>query len=494
MKKSFIKSSLWLILPLLIIGCASAPEQKPAEKPDWVISPPADTAESVYFVSAGSDSGGNEAVAREQAGTNLVSAITNFLGVRVTSETSIEAKATLETFESNISQSIKESSFAQLADFKVVETFSERNGEEIIVFILGEYNKAALLEEQKRLKDLFIEKQEAVSGPEAAGNEALAAGDFYRAAVEYLNAAAAAASSDIDNAGVKFERNINNARNALSNINLFRLNNNIQGFVESPLDSGFELRITSGNSADAEGLGGIPVRASYKSLNSRGRMVIAREDLISDEAGNVVFIRPVPHFVGDEKITMTINLKDAMEPLEDVSNELYSHVEGLEQLIMSRKVVFDYKIISIAKEVSTGIVIIDVDNNGAPTGKTETASGLFEVLSGEGFDTGQIGNAVNINGLDNDAVLNAVREAYGSRFRRVIFGVVGISDFTDGDDRYTVKVSGNILAADLETGRILYSSGNKFKSAMGSNFNSAMSAAFKQFGKVIGEDLANSLP
>jgi hypothetical protein len=41
---------------------------------------------------------------------------------------------------------------------------------------------------------------------------------------------------------------------------------------------------------------------------------------------------------------------------------------------------------------------------------------------------------------------------------------------------------------------VLYSSGNIFKSALGNNLSAAMSAAYKQFGKLIGEGLVNNLP
>lgn len=59
---------------------------------------------------------------------------------------------------------------------------------------------------------------------------------------------------------------------------------------------------------------------------------------------------------------------------------------------------------------------------------------------------------------------------------------------------FTVKVSGDIRVVELKTGNVLYFSGTRFKTAIGSNASSAMSAAFKQFGKEIGRIMANTLP
>ena len=139
-------------------------------------------------------------------------------------------------------------------------------------------------------------------------------------------------------------------------------------------------------------------------------------------------------------------------------------------------------------------MIIDQDNSGASTGKTETASGILEVLTVEGFSIRSIDVDSDILSLGDESIVEAISKRYGGRFERLVFGTVGISDFQKDGDRFTVKVSGDIKVADLVTGEILYTSGNRFKTAMGSNAASAMSAAFKQFGKVIGESMANNLP
>ena len=90
--------------------------------------------------------------------------------------------------------------------------------------------------------------------------------------------------------------------------------------------------------------------------------------------------------------------------------------------------------------------------------------------------------------------LDPISNQYSLQFERLVFGTVGISDYQKDGDRFTVKVSGDIKVVDLTNGEILFTSGNRFKSAMGNNAASAMSTAFKQFGKVVGESMANNLP
>jgi len=89
--------------------------------------------------------------------------------------------------------------------------------------------------------------------------------------------------------------------------------------------------------------------------------------------------------VGTERLTMSLDLSSALEALENVPNRLYAQLESLEQLVKSKSIGFTYNIISRAKEIATAVMIIDQDNSGVSTGKTETSAGILEVLTAEGF-------------------------------------------------------------------------------------------------------------
>ncbi len=484
-----------IILTLSLFACSSTPGTVDKQQlPSWVTMPPADTSDTVYFVGAGSDSNGDAAMARTMAGSDVVSSITRFLGVKVSSETTVTAKDTLDKFTSTLDQTIKETSSAKVGDFKIVESFTEKNGSIVNVYLLGAYDKNALLEEQSRIKAVFAEQKAAISGPEAEGDSLMKTGAYYEAAVKYIEAASAASTSDLDNADIKFERNMNKARKAVGVINLYNLNNNLNAFIKQTFEEPFRLIITGTPGTDGKALSGVPVRISYKIMRPNGRKSIKIESVVINPEGRILFTRPPANFVGTERVIMSLDLSGSLEALENIPDRLYPQLEALEQVVKSKSVGFTYSIISRAKEVATAVMIMDQDNSGSSTGKSETASGVLEVLTAEGFSVRSIAVEPSVLQSGDAGIIKTISRKYPDQFERLIFGTVGISDFQNDGERVTVKVSGDIKVVDLEDGVILYTSGNRFKTAMGNNAASAMSTAFKQFGKVVGESMANSLP
>ncbi len=488
--KKLMYSVLLVSAAVFFVGCVSAPPVKESGKqlPDWVVTPPGDTADTVYFV--GSGSAADDASARSAAASDLVSSVTRFLGVKVTSKTTVVAKDTLEKFSSTLDRTIHESSSAQLGDFKVVDTFSYKENGIVNVYLLGAYNKKALLKEKTRIGKVFAERQEAISGPEAEGAKLASAGSYYKAAVKYIEAAAAAAYSSVDNAQIKYERNMDKARTAVSKISLASVHDNVRVYISMPFTTAFQGRVTS----DGKPLADVPVKIVYKAMRKNGRKTVRTAVVSSDSMGLVSFIRPPAVFVGTDTLSMTPDFSSVMEKLQDVPNKLYPAVESLDKMIQSKRIIFTYTVLSHAKEIPTGVLVIDEDSSGAFTGKVETASGIMEALSVKNFILRSIPVDSSLMGMDDGALIRFVRKKYGNSIDRLLFGTAGIVGFQEEKGMYTVKVSGDIKVVDLKTGSVLYSSGTRFKTAIGSNVNSAMSAAFKQFGKETGTLIANTLP
>ena len=107
-------------LTVFYLSCASGPGAFKSA-PDWVYDPPEDSADMVYFVGSGSDTSGNIAAAEEKARYSLAGEVTSFIGVKITSETTIEARETLETYEAEIRESITQESEARMRDFRVTD-------------------------------------------------------------------------------------------------------------------------------------------------------------------------------------------------------------------------------------------------------------------------------------------------------------------------------------------------------------------------------------
>lgn len=490
MKKRVKISSLLVFLIALIFlasGCASSG----GGRPGWIDNPPGETGKSFSFVAAGSDPSGDEAAARQQAGSQLVSEITRYLGVKITSDTTVEARDAYGEFESQVNQTITESSRAQIGDLQVVDSYTSRGPSGVTVYLLAEYERGALLNEKARLEALFAEQEEAISGPEMEGKTLFASGQFYRAALKFGEAALAAASSGVDNADIKFERNINSAKQALAEIRLIPQNGIITANLNSPFDDAFRLKVTGGADETAPGLSGVDIRISYQ-VARRGRLSPTSETVRTDAQGTVEFRRPPAAFVGKENLSMVLDFRSILEPLMNLPDPYYDLVGGLEQVVNQKRAVFPYEILSLARKIPTAVVLIDRDRGGNPMGRSDSASGVFEVLTEKGFKVYQV-DAAAYAGITEGDLLDRLRADLAGRYERVIFGFTRIVSFEEADGAVIVQVSGEARSADLSDGTILYSA-NSSSRARGSSQTGTISAAFKTLGKNLGEAIVNNLP
>ena len=488
MTKKAAASTILMVL-FFAAGCASGE----GGRPGWVNSPPADSQGAVFFVGAGSDPGGSEVGARQMAGSQLVSEITRFLGVKITAETTVEAKDAFGEFESNVTQKINENSQAQIGDLKVVDSWTDWSSGGVTVYLLAEYDKGALLEEKARLEAVFVEREEAISGPEREGERLMTEGAYYRAALKFGEAALAAVSSEVDNAAIKFERNLNNAKEALSRIRLLSLNDNITGVLGGELEEPFRMKVTGGAGKSAPGLEGVDIRVSYKVIRRNNRLSSTSETFRTDGEGMIVFWRPPANFVGEEVLSMALDMRRILDPLSELSDPFYAQVGGLEQVINQKRVNFRYEITSLAKEIPTAVLLVDQDRGGNPLERSDTASGLLEILTGEDFAVYLLDNSPQYASLSEAELLGRLASEWEARYERIILGFAGIDSFDETDDYVIVQVSGEAKAVDLATGAVIYTANGQSR-ARSKSPSGTVSAAFKNLGKNLGEELINNLP
>ena len=473
-----------LAVLFIIYSCATTPES-----PEWVSSPPADTPDFYYFTGVGADRSGNQAEAEKEASSIIVSDITKYLGVRVSSSTTAEARDAYGKFESSLTSVIEEQSSARLTGLRIKDKWVENAGDEIRVYILAEYAAADLNAEKQRLEDLFKEKQEAVSGPEKEGDTLFEDSRYYRAAVQYIEAALAASESDLENADLKFERNITKAREAVERIEIENVSGPEWVYVGEDFDNEFSVRLLSGG-VPVEGL---PVTAVYKEMRTNGRKTVKNHTVLTDSEGIAAFKPPAPGWVGSEKLTFFLDLRAVIEPLENVSFKLLQYVDGLEQAVNSRRTFFSYEILSKAVEIPTCVMVMDVDRSGNPLNQTDTANGILSELSEAGFDVFMLPVDYRMTAINDNEMIALVREQYGSVYDRFIFGTAEISSFEENGSSVIVKVTGKIKAVELDSGRILFSASEQ-KRAMGSGNSATISAAFNSLGRMYGERLVSDLP
>jgi len=468
----------------LLLSCASGPAVLKTA-PDWVYDPPDDTADAVYFVGSGSDTSGNLAAAEEKAGYSLMAEVTRFIGVKVTAETTVKARETLENYEAEIWESILQESEARLSDFRVIDKWiDQRESEVVLVYLLGEYKKNSLLEEQRRIKSLFEEREDAVTGPEKQGDLLFDRGDYYSAAVQYLDAAAASLASGIENRDIKFIRNMKKARDAVASIQLTRLNDNLDTITGKPFPDGFRLSVTHA--------AGARIGITHKGLDGRGKTKLSTDSAQPDSSGLVMYSPGVPRYAGPGSITMYLDFRSNLEALEDVPEELRNELESFESLAARKKATFSYRVYSMAKDIPTGVVILDVDMAGNPRKSADTASGVVESLTEAEFIIVPVPDRFHLNGMEDGEIIGKAQLMYGDVMERLIFGVIQIADFDEAEGSFLIKVEGMVKVADLATGRIIASESNS-KWSRGSNTVSVISAAFKSIGQELGRGLASKL-
>ncbi len=478
---------------LLLGACAtdrgSSPSRSEEPVPDWVMSAPEPTDQYEYFLGSSSDEAGDVAAAEDQAIADLIAEITRYLGVRVTSETSAEARASLDSFESEVVQTVRQQSEARVAGFRVEDRYVEREDGRVTVHILARYERSALEAEKRRLEALFQERIDAIAVPEEEAESLESRGAYVRAAQKYIEAAAAAASSDIENAQIRFERNITAARNILSELTIEKLNDNLTALVGAPFDEPFQARVTVGGRPLEE----VEILVSYKVLRSNGRTGVSTARVRTNDEGVAAFQHPVPEFVGTETLTMGLDLDAYLTPLQDAPRSYQSYVDGLLDVLASKRVVFRYSVESAAGSIPTAVVVLATDIAGNPMGDGATESGILQRLSSEGFDIRVLSfPREELNGSSDAALLDEFRRVADPAVQRVIYGIVGIDEFEERDG-VIVRVSGSVRTIRLSDGEVL-AVAQGFQRSRGLSSQSAISAAFRGLGNKFAEELMRELP
>lgn len=485
---------LLLALTAMLFGCATtsettAPPQ--TQPPDWVLGSLPTEPGYEFFIGSASDAGGDLAAAEEQARGSLIGEVVRFVGVQVTAETSAEARASLDEFQASVRQTVTQTGQAQVTGFRIVDRFVDRRDDRVTVYILGRYERDALVAEQQRLREAFREREEAISGPEAEGMALEAEGEYYQAARRYIEAAAAALDSEVENAEIKFERNITNARDVVQQLSLQKLTDNLSAFVNEQFDQPFSLRVVG---AGGRGVPGVQVLVSHKILRSNGRVGIRQETVASDQEGVVAFVHPVPDFVGDETVTMSLDLSADLETLQNVDRDRRTMVNSLEDAILQKRVTFRYSVLSHARDTRTGIVFLETDIAGNPIPPSDaTAGGLLQQLTEAGFDVRALPYDATLLADRSDAeIIQMLSSTFADEVERIIYGTASIESFEETDG-FLVRVSGSVRALDLRTGEILYAS-TTFRNSRANTSGGAIASAFRNLGVRFGEDMARSLP
>lgn len=458
-------------------GCISAPE--------WVEIPPDDTAVEVFFTGSGSDPGGDAAKAVDAAENSLLAAVTRYLGVRISTESTVQTRATVSSYQAEISELISEESDAFVSDLRIIDKHTTRNRDgTIIVHLLGSYQKDALLAEKERIAALFAERIEAVAGPERQGDAETAAGETYKAAVSYLNSAAAALESPIDNADIIFRRVMLKAVDSISGITVEKVSSPKTAGVGKEIAGDFSVMVRS----PAGVLAGVPFEVTWIDAKPRGRVGLSSGLVISGTGGLAVFSHPAPVITGENTVFFSLTFAPQLEPLKSATGEADEIIRSFERAVAQKSVEFTFQVLSESMGFDTAVYVVE---NGGPGGATE--SGISASLSEAGFSIVPFMGDRYLLEMDAAGFIKTVRDERLTEAKRIVYGSAGVVGTPNDGGVYLAEVTAQLQVVDVESGTIVYTI-EGVRTGRGRSRNAAIAAAFRELGEQLGAALARELP
>lgn len=481
---------------LLLSSCATGAPSQGQAVPDWVLSTPKADSTNTYFVGQAPAPGGDLATGTDDAAANLIAGIMQYIGVKVSVDTSATARASLDAYSADIRQTVKTQSNNRLSGFQIKEkyVYADKKSGAKTVYVLAAYATADLEKEKARIQALFKEREDAVAKPEAAGQALLGSGRYYEAAQKFIEAAVAASGSDIDNADVKMERNAAAARNALAKLRFVKGGEAYKAFLGKAFERPFELKLVAGEGDGAPGVPGAKLLVSYQRKQG-SRTVSKTESAVTDGSGRLSYAPPAPDFVGKAKLLVRLDFQSSLDLLDSLPASYAAYRDALEEEIQSKYVEIAYEVSSAARGVPTALALVDLDDSGAVASGARTEAGLLEALSREKFDVRSSGlDAALVAGMDDAAIAAAGKAAPGKKFLRLVYGAAKITGVRKDGSTYLADAKASVKAVDLTSGSLLYSA-EKTATGLGADEASARAAAYRELGlNAIGKDLLSSLP
>lgn len=480
----------WLISATIsMLSCASGPKV-----PEWVQKNPEPDTKYTYFV--GSSSANDSATALNDATASIIAGIMQYMGVSITVSSNAEAKASLDEYRAQITQTVKTESKGHLSGFEVVEKYIQKDSKtgQYTVHVLARYETKELLSEKSRMESLFREKTDAVTIPEQKGDTAAQEGRVIDAIRAYAEAMTAAAISDIENARIKLERNAKKASSLAISLKLSGVSSSqgldiVVGGQIPPLS----VRLTTNSGGVERSVPGAPLVISYPRKLASGRTGTATTQAFTDQNGNATFSVPAIDMVGNFRVTVGIDAESIRELLAGLPAWAMSYSDAINSDLLGTVSYINYKVISAAKNKPIAIAAyIKASSLENKPDVNVFVSSLKEALIKEGFvvfDATMPGL-----GTGEKPDIEQLRASAPSGVLRFALATLEIGPPVKDGDYFIETATGSLSVLELSTGGTLYSAA---KSAQGVGLSEtvATSNALKTLGgQVFAKDLLSSLP
>lgn len=343
-----------IILPVLCLCILSCTSMKPQAAPEWVNKLPQSDSLYEYFSATGTGCGTEaEQIARKHALNSIFMQLSRYLGSSIAINIQTTGLTETDKAQFEVQTSIQENATAYIDNCKVVETFihpKEKNSTCISISLLVQYDKTALAAEQIRLNALRNEKEQAILLPEQEGDALAIAKKNYKALLRYIEAAYAAATSEIDNIDVKYQRNINKAQDMLKQIKIETIQMPPHtALVNQPFPAPFTVRLYA-TDADELGIAEVPILISYTAVNPKnGKKIVPLKKMLTNKNGIISFIHPVQNGSYENgMVVIALDIDTILLPLRKIPNRYKNSLKLLEEAAKLCQIKFLYKITDTA--------------------------------------------------------------------------------------------------------------------------------------------------
>lgn len=266
------------------------------------------------------------------------------------------------------------------------------------------------------------------------------------------------------------------------------------------LGSGLELELTIEviDSATSIPIGNAPFTLVINGPVIEGNRTTTRLDLITDEAGRIVFTPPAPTYAGTTQFVVEPTwFRSAIETWEEgVDGEENNEIDTIVSRVRATSVL---QVTSRAAEVPTAIVVIDRDIAGNPMMEHTALDEVLQELASRGFRVRQV--ELDESARRQLAALEQIEVAdlYDlfpfdvlSSVDRAVVGDAQLLQFDEGDG-FSVEVSIDLIAFDLRRDQRL-ARVSVVERITGSSAQATIRAAFQEVGRRAARQLAPQLP
>lgn len=336
------------LVAALALSCASAPSV-----PEWVRKTPPPDGRYTYFT--GASSAPDSATAFNDATSSLVAGIVQYMSLSVSVTSSTEARASIDEYQAQITQTVRTESKGRLVGFEVVEKYIRREPKtgRYTVHILARYETKELLKEKARIEALFQESLDAVAAPEARGDAAAAEGRLFDAIRAYAEAMSAAAASAIENAQLKLERNAKKASALAATLRLTRTSEQNASIGVAGHLPPFTVKLVTNRGGKEEGVPGAPLIVTYPRRLPSGRTGTGTARVFTDEGGTATFEVPAIDIVGNYRVTLQLDFASISDLLWSLPSRALPYIDALENELSGIVVYIPYRVTSGAEDIPT---------------------------------------------------------------------------------------------------------------------------------------------